>query len=187
MDSFDMTDKKKEIIETTWEYLMEKGLSNASIGDLCKEKKISQSSLYYWFKDKDDIWISAGKYGAKVVAIAILEYTTACMNDMEKYFQTLLDDVDKYRKDLRMVTQITTSPIYGNHMRQAMFSFNPLYEKYCVSIIEKFGCSSLDAQVFVYTIIAIIVDYVIWEDREKSQMLLDDLRNRVMAVINPEK
>ena len=36
-----MSDKKKAIIATTWEYLLKTGLSNASIGELCKETKLA--------------------------------------------------------------------------------------------------------------------------------------------------
>ena len=61
MDRFDTSDKRKEIITITWDYLLKTGLSNASVGDLCREAKLAQSSLYYWFENKDDIWISAGK------------------------------------------------------------------------------------------------------------------------------
>lgn len=54
MGDFDMSEKKKAIIATTWEYLLKTGLANASICDLCKEAKLAQSSLYYWFENKEE-------------------------------------------------------------------------------------------------------------------------------------
>ena len=71
MKGYEMSEKKKAIIEATWEYLLGTGLANASIGDLCREAKLAQSSLYYWFENKDDIWISAGKYGLSKVVDAL--------------------------------------------------------------------------------------------------------------------
>ena len=62
MDRYDLSDKKKYITKTTWQYLFEAGLSNASIGELCKRTGLSQSSLYYWFENKDDICISDTEY-----------------------------------------------------------------------------------------------------------------------------
>ena len=168
-------DKKKEILAATWEYLMDKGLSKASIGDLCKEKKISQSSLYYWFKDKDDIWTAAGRYGVEKVVLVMLDHTIKNVGDIDRYFQTLFDEVEKYKDDLRMLVQITTSPMFGARMRETLYSFNPLYEGYGVRLVEMTGCTPMQAEVFIYTIITIIVDYVIWDDREKSQMLLDNM------------
>ena len=50
MDSYEMSDKRKAIIKTTCDYMLKTGLSNASVGELCKETKLAQSSLYYWFE-----------------------------------------------------------------------------------------------------------------------------------------
>ena len=88
MDIFDVSDKKKAITQATWDYLLKTGLANASIGDLCREAKLAQSSLYYWFENKDDIWISAGRYGLSKVVDNLFEFTLNHTNDIRKYFDT---------------------------------------------------------------------------------------------------
>ena len=180
MDSQNMSDKKKEIIKTTWEYLLEKGLSNASIGDLCREAGLAQSSLYYWFENKDDIWISAGKYGLSKVVDALLAFTLGKTNDIRNYFETLLDEVEKYKYELRLAVQITTSPHFGARMRDKSMDFRLLYEEYGKKLISIFGCTPEQTEVFIYSVIAYVIDYAIWDDREKTQMLLDNLYNRTI-------
>lgn len=184
MDRTDISDKKSEIIRATWEYLLKKGLSCASIGELCKEAKLSQSSLYYWFENKDDIWISAGKYGIAKVVDALLAYTSAHANDIRGYFDTLLDMTEKYKYDLRLAVQITTSPVYGERMREKAHDFHDGYAKYAEQIIGTFGCTALQAETFIYSVIAFVIDYAIWDDREKTQMLLDNLYLRVTGFID---
>jgi len=105
MNSFNAQDKKKAIIETTWEYLLKSGMTNASVGDLCREAKLAQSSLYYWFENKDDIWISAGKYGISKVVEALFEFTLNHTNDIREYFTELLNEVEKYKYELRLAMQ----------------------------------------------------------------------------------
>ena len=105
MDGYDVSDRKKAIITTTWEYLLKTGLSNASIGDLCREARLAQSSLYYWFENKDDIWISAGKYGLSKVVDALFAFTLKHIHDVRKYFDTLLSEVEKYKYELRLAIQ----------------------------------------------------------------------------------
>ena len=183
MDNIDVSDKKKVIIQTTWEYLLKTGLANASIGDLCREAKLAQSSLYYWFENKDDIWISAGKYGISTVVNALLEYTLNHTDDVRKYFDTLLDEVEKYKYELRLATQITTSPVFGDRMRDKAKDFRLWYGKYAEKIIEIFGCTYLQAETFIYSIIAFVIDYVIWDDRDKTQMLLNNLYGRTVSVL----
>lgn len=186
MDRFDMSDKKKVIIATTWDYLLETGLGNASIGDLCREAKLAQSSLYYWFENKDDIWISAGKYGISKVVDALLEFTFDHTNEIRKYFDTLLDEVEKYKYELRLAIQITTSPRFGNRMRDKAKDFRLWYEKYAEKLMGVFSCTHLQAETFIYSIIAYVIDYALWDDRDKTQMLLENLYDRTIKIVEEQ-
>lgn len=187
MNSMDVSDKKKAIIETTWDYLLKVGLANASIGDLCREAKLAQSSLYYWFENKDDIWISAGKYGLSKVVDKLFAFTLEHTSDVRKYFDTLLSEVEKYKYELRLAIQITTSPVFGERMREKSKDFRLLYERYAMEIIRIFGCTYLQAEVFIYTIIADVIDYAIWDDGDKTQMLLENLYLRIVNVIDVQE
>ena len=187
MDRYDVSDKKQAILATTWDYLLKTGLGKASIGELCKDTKLAQSSLYYWFENKDDIWISAGRYGMEKVVDELLKFTFYHFNDVPKYFETLLSEVDKYKYELRLAVQITTSPAFGDRMREKALDFRFFYAKYAEKIVETFGCTYLQAETFIYSIIAYVIDYVLWDDSDKTQMLLDNLYNRVLKVINVQQ
>lgn len=180
MDRYDVNDKRQAIITATWDYLLRTGLANASIGDLCREQKLAQSSLYYWFENKDDIWISAGKYGISKVVNALFEYTVGHTDDIRAYFDTLLDEVDKYKHELRLAVQITMSPLYGERMREKAKDFRMLYERFAQKLMEIIGCPHIQAEIFIYSIIAYVIDYVLWDDRDKTQMLLENLYDRVL-------
>lgn len=187
MDRYDVSDKQRVIIEETWDYLLKAGLTNASIGDLCREKKLAQSSIYYWFKNKTDLWIAAGQYGLGKVVGALFSYTLEHVDDVRKYFDTLLDEVEKYKYELRLAIQITTSSEFGKAMRDKSMDFRLLYERYAETIIDIFGCTPHQAEVFIYTVIACVVDYAIWDDGEKTQMLLESLYNRIREKIDVKK
>ena len=184
MDSYASLNKRQFIIETTWDYLLKVGLANASIGELCRETKLAQSSLYYWFKNKDDVWISAGKYGLSKVVEALLQFTFNHTSEVKKYFETLLDEVEKYKEELRLALQITTSPVFGERMRDKSKEFNLFYLKYVEKIMGIYGCTQRQAEVFIYSIITMVIDYAIWDDREKTQMLLDNLYRRIVEKLD---
>lgn len=177
-----MEDRKSEILDITWEYLMKTGLAHASIGELCRETGLAQSSLYHWFENKDDIWISAGKHGIARVVDALFAFTFEHTDEVRKYFDTLLSEVEKYKYELRLAVQITTSPVYGEGMREKSKDFRLLYEKYAHKLIDLFGCTHNEAEVFIYSIIAYVIDYVMWDDAEKTQMLLENLYKRIMRI-----
>lgn len=178
-----MSDRKSEIIETTWQYLLKHGLERSSVGELCRETGLAQSSLYYYFENKDDIWISAGKYGLSRVIDTLFEITFNHTHDINLFFSILLDEVEKYKNELRLVLQVTTSPVFGVRMREKAKDFRFLIEKYSEKLMEICGCTYLQAEVFIYSIISCVIDYAIWDDREKTQMLLDNLYERVVTAL----
>ena len=172
------SESKKKIIEKTWNYLLRTGIYDASIGELCKEEKISQSSLYYWFKNKDDIWISAGKYGLQNVVETMFSHTLASANDMRNYFRNLLDTVDPYKQDLRLAIQLTTSPVFGERMRLKAKEFDIIYANFGAKLMEIFDVEPEYVEIFIYTVLMAIVDYVVWDDRRVTQKILDNLAER---------
>ena len=180
MDSNSMSDRKKEIIKTTWHYLLKHGLGHSSVGELCRETGVAQSSLYHYSENKDDIWISAGKYGMAKVVDALFDFTLNHTHDIQSFFAELLDEVEKYKCELRLGIQLTTSPVFGERMRNKADEFHFLYEQYAKKLMEIFNCTYLQADTFIYSIIAYVIDYAIWDDREKTQMLLDNLKDRTI-------
>ncbi len=187
MDNLNPSDKKNAIVAATWEYLLKTGLANASVGDLCREARLAQSSLYYWFENKDDIWISAGKYGLSKVVDALMGFTLEHTGDIRRYFDTLLAEVEKYKYELRLALQITTSPVFGDRMRDKSKGFRLWYERYAEKLITIFNCSHLQAETFIYSIIAYVIDYAIWDDGDKTQMLLENLYCRITNLLHIEE
>ena len=187
MESFSTSDRKMEIIDITWQYLLKHGLEHSTIGELCRETGLAQSSLYHYFENKDDIWITAGKYGLGKVVDKLFVFTFDHTDKIETFFKDLLDEVEKYKYELRLGVQITTSPVFGSRMRSKANDFRLLYERYAGKIMGIFGCTYLQSEVFIYSIIAYVIDYAIWDDREKTQTLLDNLYERVIRNIKIDK
>lgn len=183
MDIPNMSDKKEKLVLTIWQYLLRHGLEHSSVGELCRETKLSQSSLYYWFDNKDDIYITAGKYGINQIVTELFDFVFESADDIRGFFDKLLDKVGEYKKELRLTIQIAASPVYGERMREKAKDFKPVYEYYGEKIISQFSCTEEQAAVFIYSVITIIVDYAIWEDREDSQRLLDNLYERVCQAL----
>ena len=65
-------------------------------------------------------------------------------------------------------------------MRDTSKDFRVWYEHYARRLIETVGCTPEHAEIFIYTIISLVVDYAIWDDGDKTQMLLESLYERVM-------
>lgn len=168
-------DIEKEFLKPSFDYLVKNGLENTSVRDLCKEMQISYGSLYYWFEDKNDFYISVVKYGVEKVADKLFAAAFEGLTRPRVFFDTFLDEIDKYKLELRLVFQFATSPDYGAAIRSKAEDFKPTYAKYIEELADMLKISVEKTSPIIYLLISILVDYVVWEDRESSQMQLSFL------------
>ena len=163
-------DIEKEFLEPSFKYLVKNGLENTSIRDLCKEMDISYGSLYYWFEGKDDVYISVVQYGIEKVVGALFEIVFVRMRTPKLFFETFLDEVDVYKHELRLIFQFAASPEYGNSIRKKSMDFKPGYSRNIEELVQITGCPVEKVTCVIYMLMSIISDYIIWEDREVSEM-----------------
>lgn len=90
----------------------EHGLENTTIRMLCKETGTVQGTLYYWFDDKTSIVCDVARYGMKVIMDGIFKYISANKSDLNSLCYDFLEEVSRYKKELRFVYQVAASPVY---------------------------------------------------------------------------
>lgn len=168
-------DIEKDFFEPSFNFLVENGFENTSIRDLCKAMNLSPGSVYYWFEDKDDIYINVVRYGTGKIADKLFEFAFEKMQNPKMFFETFLDEVDKYKKEFRLIFQVTASPHYGDQVRGKAEGFKFIYERYILRLAGILGCSHEEITPIIYTVISILSDYVLWEDYEVSKMQMDYL------------
>ncbi len=81
------SDKKKEIIKAAQKVLATKGISDSSISEIAKIAKVTDSVIYHYFKNKEDLLFWA-------LADRMLEIT----NELKLHLQGILDPVSKLGK-----------------------------------------------------------------------------------------
>ena len=175
---------KEEFVKNAFEYLVQNGLENASVRDLCKAIAISSGSLYYWFDGKDDIYINAAVYGLSKVTYILFDFAFNAMHDVKNFFDTALEEIDKYKMELRFIYQVATSPVYGDRMRMSADELHTTYSKYIAQLSELLGCSQETLRPIVFMFISVILDYVVWEDYKVSKMQLEYLNKVLDKVVN---
>ena len=167
------TTDKSELSARIFPYLVERGLENITIREVCRGTGIVQGTLYYWFKDKTGIVCEAAQYGLKTVTDEIFEYVFASLNDLKAFFANCLDEISKYKKELRFIYQLAASPVYGEKIRKTGKDFNFIYDKYTHRLSLLLDCDEQTLKPLVYLFISAVLDYVIWDEKEKSQLELN--------------
>lgn len=177
-------DVEKIFLEPSFKYLVENGLESTSVRDLCKAMGVSSGSIYYWFEDKEDVYASVLLYGIQKVSHALFKVLFDKIDDLQVFFGTFLDEVDVYMNEFRVIFQATASPRYGYVLRERGNSFKDVYEQYIDKLSKMLECPADMMRPIVYKIITALVDYVLWEDRPTSEMLLDDIHKTMMMKLS---
>lgn len=167
------TTDKSELSEKVFPYLVKLGLENISIRELCKGTGIAQGSLYYWFNDKTNIVCETTEWGLKKVTDEIFDYVFASLDDLRGFFSNCIDEISKYKKELCFVYQLAASPVYGEKMRADGKELNFIYDKYIHRLSERLNCDEQTLRPLVYLFISAVLNYVIWDEREKVQTQLE--------------
>ena len=170
-------ENEDKILSSAFTYLVQHGLENITIRELCKGTGIAQGSIYYWFGGKDNLICEAAEHGLQQVADKIYGYVVSGMQNLRKFFDNCLAEISLYRKELRFLYQVASSPVYGEKMRSKSKDLDCIYEKYSKSLSGVLHCTQQALEPLVYLFISIVLDYAIWEDEEKSQMQLEFLYN----------
>ena len=167
------TTDKNELSERIFPYLVKLGLENVSIRELCKGTGIAQGTLYYWFKTKTDMVCEATEWGLKKVTDEIFDYVFASLDDLRGFFSNCLDEISKYKKELCFIYQLAASPVYGEKIRADGKELNFIYDKYIRRLSERLNCDEQTLRPLVYLFISAVLNYVIWDEREKVQTQLE--------------
>lgn len=164
---------EESLLNRIFTFFVDSGLENVSIRELSKGTGLAQGSLYYWFGDKTNMICECTEYGLKEVTDKIFDYVFANMTDLYSFFSGCLDEISKYKRALRFIYQMVASPVYGDKIREKAHNFNFIYDKYTKRLSGVLSCDEKILRPLVYLFISAVLDYVIWDEKEKSQLQLN--------------
>lgn len=177
---------ENEILDRIFSFLVESGLENISIRELCRGTDLVQGSLYYWFNDKTAIICEASEYGLHKITDELFAYVFANIGDIRALFDGCLIEIGKYRKELRFIYQMAASPIYGKNFREHRSSFKEMYDQYSAELAELLQCALEELKPLIYLFISAVCDYAVWEDEEKARVELELIYSALPKILTGE-
>ena len=163
----DRENQRDIIVSQCLECLAEKGLDLVSTRDFSDATGMTASSLYYWFKNKDEIVVEAVKYGLKITVSKLLEYASSNILDITNNYEKFFVFLSKHKKTLRVVFQASCSPQYRNRINEYVNDISSLYCAATEKISKNINVSFEQLRPVVDLYVSTVVDYVLWDDEEK--------------------
>ena len=95
------TERKKKILDTARAEFTRNGYEVASLNTIVREAGISKGSLYYYFEDKTDLYLTVlGNFmeevNRKIGGVGIGEFTDDFWSDVENYINSMIKIAREY-------------------------------------------------------------------------------------------
>lgn len=162
--------KKDVVLSKCFECLTEKGIESITIKDFSAATGMAMSSIYYWFKDKDEIVLDAVEWGWKKNVNDLFDFAFKNTANLEKLCDGILKVAQKNKKEFRLIFQVATSPQYGDHIRELAEKIDSIYKRYTEVLSEKLNVSFDVLFPYVNLVVSSFVDCFIWDDWDKLKI-----------------
>ena len=99
---------EEQILKKCFDQLVISGLERTSMRDFCEATKLSTSSLYYRFENKDEIIMEAAHLGLVNITKEMFWLAAAKISNYSELFEAILNNIDLRKKRIRLIYQIAT-------------------------------------------------------------------------------
>ena len=161
--------KKDIVLEKCFNCMAEKGIEGISVKDFSKATGMSASSLYYWFKDKDEIVLDSVRWGLDKNVNAIFDFAFKHTDNLNKLAKGIIQIAQDRKLEFRLIFQIATSPQYGGKVRQLADELDNLYIRYTEALSYKMKVDFDILYPYVSLVVSVFIDCIIWEDWTKFE------------------
>ncbi|SIQ39106.1 TetR/AcrR family transcriptional regulator [Halanaerobium kushneri] len=131
----DTDQRKREIIEATIFVLSEKGIKDIRITDIAKKLDLGKSTIYEYFKNKDDLLKQSFEFFLQELYIPEANEKYSFLEELNYILDRYLKHTDQELKQFNVIIDIFFASIKGD-FKEFDFVFND-YINYMVEKIKK--------------------------------------------------
>ena len=174
---------REETLGKCFGCLVSSGLENTSIRNFSLATGLNSSSLYYWFRDKDEIVLEATLFGLKSIIDDLFTQAYGYLNDLDTLFVRIPRAIDAYKKHFKLVYQVLVSPKYGARLKDATSELSAAYDSYGMVLADRLNCDYDILCPFVHLFISAATNYVLWEDEAIAEKQYKEIYQGINIIV----
>lgn len=147
--------------------MVELGIEQSSMRDFSRITGLSSSSLYYWFDCKEQIVIKAVQQELESIVKSVFDCAFDEIGDFSNFLRKLPNIIQDYKKQLRTIIQVSTSPKYGERLIEFVNGFDKNFVRYAAELSRYTDIDYDVLRGLVDVCISSAVTYVVWDNREQ--------------------
>lgn len=171
----------EEVLKQIFDCLVQNGVENTSMRAISGATKLSASSLYYHFKNKDEMILGASFFGLNSITKELFWVAAEKIDNFQELFIALLNNVDARKRSIRLIYQVLASPKYGKKFKNMTHATPIAIYKYTEMLSGRLKCSTEDLMPYAGLTIAVIREYAIWGNRDKTRQKLKFIYDKCLV------
>lgn len=165
--------QKESVLKKCFDCMVENGIEQTSIREFSKATGMTTSSLYYWFKDKDEIVLEATEYGIRVIVDEYFDYAMEHIADVKELCEELQEISKQYQPYMKTIFQVVASPKYGTKITEVSEHTTILFDTYAKKLTSHINIPYDKVRTIVDLCISSVIDCVLWSEWEKLSRELE--------------
>lgn len=167
-------ERRNEILEICFDTFCQNGLESTGIKKLSEACGISNSTLIYYFKSKDNIVIESTAYCMAKVEDDFMAKAPASFEDIERFLQEMPYLTAKlHGAKYRFMYQVYSSPKYKEYGRDFFRGVSRRYHEYAKQLSHRLKLPTELIQGFIYIFVRACVHFAMFEDEEYLTLQLN--------------
>lgn len=158
--------RKQDMMNTILQIYVSQGLENTSMRDIAAALKINISTVYDYFKSKENIVIESAKYYMQQLEEKFEEEHRQIAPDLKTEVKRVFDLLTGEKQNLRFIYQVISSPMYGERGRHELESIYTEYMKFSDILAVAYGIDPERFEAAFLLFVATVHDFCLWDNEE---------------------
>lgn len=172
--------KKNEIMEKCFECYAEYGLGTVGIKTLAEACGVSSGTLYFYFKDLDDLIIQSTAYCMQKVEDDFMRKAPGDVREIERFIEEIpYWTAEKHGKKYRLMYQVYTHPKYREYGKEFFTGVNQRYTEYAKFLETGIGIPYQKITALIFTFVRACVHYALFEDEYYLKCQINALKDSI--------
>jgi AcrR family transcriptional regulator len=167
------TEKKKEAVKVFLETFVAHGLAETTSRDLARALHLQRGGLYYYFESKDAVVLACVEEAVRCLEQEIVVPALEELDSVETMMAHMQKRADAMAPVMRFVVQAYSSPKYAPQLEKIAEQWIERGNRYIRQAACKLGCSFENIAPYAYWGWSVMVQYVLFGNREHLTTLRD--------------
>ena len=159
-------EKKQNMMDTILQLYVNQGLENTSMRDVAAALKINVSTLYGYFRSKEDMVIEVTKHYMEQLEEKFEEEHRHIAPDLKTEVQHIFRLLTGEKQSLRFIYQVVSSPLYGERGRRELEKIYSEYMKFSEMLAVAYHIDPDRFEEAFLLFVATVHDFCLWDTEE---------------------